>query len=66
MGKELNVPIRALKGECYARKGISCEECSILIDTVKPAEDGNGVILRLYESLGFRKVYTYRYLKQGT
>ena len=52
MGKELNVPIRVLKGECYARKGISCEGGSILIDTVKPAEDGNGVILRLYESLG--------------
>ena len=26
----------------------------------------NTPAMRLYESLGFRKVYTYRYLKQGT
>ena len=51
-GKELNVPIRAIKGDCDARKGLSCEGGGVLIDTVKPAEDGNGVILRLYESLG--------------
>ena len=51
-GKELNVPIRIIQGKCKAMQGISCEGGSALIDTVKPAEDGNGVILRLYESAG--------------
>ena len=51
-GKELNVPIRMIQGKCKAMQGISCEGGSALIDTVKPTEDGNGVILRLYESMG--------------
>ena len=41
-----------IQGKCQAMQGISCERGSALIDTVKPAEDGNGVILRLYESAG--------------
>ena len=50
---ELNVPIRILKGSCEERKThLSCRSDSILISTVKPAEEGDGIIIRLYESLG--------------
>lgn len=29
---------------------VSCPDSNIILDTVKPAEDGNGIILRLYEN----------------
>ena len=51
-GYELNVPAAALKGRAEKRSGIWCEGESVLLEAVKPAEDGNGLILRLYESMG--------------
>ncbi|MBQ5973952.1 MAG: alpha-mannosidase [Oscillospiraceae bacterium] len=33
---------------------VSCDSANIIVDTVKPAEDGDGVILRAYESNGCR------------
>ena len=31
---------------------VRCETEAVVIDTLKPAEDGNGLIVRLYESFG--------------
>ena len=52
-GQELNVPMRALPG-CRPRDPIafSVRGGGILADALKPADDGNGVILRLYEARG--------------
>lgn len=50
-GYELNVPVRVLPGRCAKQSGFSVEGGSVILETVKPAEDGDGVILRLYESL---------------
>ncbi|MGN0753572.1 MAG: alpha-mannosidase [Aristaeellaceae bacterium] len=50
-GYELNAPVEVLPGECARQSGFRCDSASILLETVKPAEDGDGLILRLYESL---------------
>ena len=49
-GYELNCPVEVMQGECAEQKGFGCEGSSVVLETVKPADDGNGVILRLYES----------------
>ena len=65
-GKELNVPIRVVRGQCAeGNMGLSCESDSILIDTVKPAEDGQGMILRCYESLGTASEGVLRLPRRG-
>ena len=51
-GYELNQPVRATEGQCVRQEGFTCESRGILTETVKPAENGEGTILRLYESLG--------------
>ncbi len=51
-GYELNAPVRVLPGACEARTGYAIEGGSVILDYVKPAEDGRGAILRLYESMG--------------
>ena len=35
-----------------ARPLVSCDSANVVLDTIKPAEDGNGFVLRLYESAG--------------
>lgn len=52
-GYALNDPPRVLPQSRCAQtlQGPWCESDSVLLETVKPAEDGNGMILRLYESL---------------
>ncbi|MEN6470740.1 MAG: glycoside hydrolase family 38 C-terminal domain-containing protein [Clostridiaceae bacterium] len=50
-GYRLNSPLRvAACGETESR--FSCENPSVVIETVKSAENGSGVVLRLYEALG--------------
>jgi len=55
---ELNVPVIAVEaepagGELPAEFAlVRCDSEAVVIDTVKPAEDGDGLILRLYESHG--------------
>ena len=56
----LNAPAAVLTGTCRKQAGIWCESGSILLETVKPAEDGNGLILRLYESAGATAAGTLR------
>ena len=54
-GYELNVPITVLPGSCIKQTGVFIEndkKSGVILETVKPAEDGNGMILRLYESVG--------------
>lgn len=59
-GYELNTPLDAMLCTEAAETGIEVKEKSflrmlqanIIIDTMKRAEDGNGWILRLYESIG--------------
>lgn len=63
-GQALNVPIRALRGLAPENPvkfgGIEMGESGILPDTIKPAEDGKGLILRLYESRGALEQDTLR------
>jgi alpha-mannosidase len=55
-GYELNVPLKAIAGrssysnDSYAQ--ISCK--NVIIDTIKCAEDGRGIVIRVYESSGIR------------
>ena len=51
-GYALNLPVQALPGACPEIAGPWCDSGSIVLETVKPAEDGRGTILRLYESMG--------------
>ena len=50
-GYAFNAPVTVMQGEGAAASGFRCDSGSILLETVKPAEDGDGLILRLYESL---------------
>lgn len=50
-GYELNVPVTLTQGIARRKSFFSVDAENIIIDTVKPAEDGSGdVIVRLYES----------------
>ncbi|MHC4201739.1 MAG: glycoside hydrolase family 38 C-terminal domain-containing protein, partial [Planctomycetota bacterium] len=51
-GYELNVPPATAAGEANERSLFAVDGLEVVIDTVKPAEDGSGdVIVRLYESM---------------
>ena len=47
-----NAPLLLGDGDAEPRSWFACDE--LLVDTVKPAEDGDGVIVRLYEPHGAR------------
>ena len=50
-GYELNVPALTMPGACESFSLASIDKENIILDTMKPAEDGSGdIILRLYES----------------
>lgn len=50
---DLNQPLQMTAGTAAARTLLSVDAPNVIIDTLKPAEDGSGdVILRLYEALG--------------
>ncbi len=55
---ELNVPVIAVPVKDQSGKlpatfrYVACDNPAVVIETIKPAEDGNGTILRLYESHG--------------
>ena len=50
-GYELNVPALVMPGSTSRFSQIQIDRENILLDTMKPAEDGSGdIILRLYES----------------
>ena len=59
-GYELNVPLSPVFCREAAENGtlpasrsyFTCDSDSVILDTVKAAENGNGIIVRLYESGG--------------
>ena len=50
-GYAFNAPVEVMDGCAAAQSGFRCESASAILETIKPAEDGPGLILRLYESL---------------
>ncbi|HEY4224820.1 MAG TPA: glycoside hydrolase family 38 C-terminal domain-containing protein [Pseudolysinimonas sp.] len=50
-GYRLNNPVTVVAGAKLASVA-STDHPAVIVETIKPAENGNGVILRLYESLG--------------
>lgn len=60
-GYELNVPSVVVKGGLNAFSAVSVDEGNIILDTMKPAEDGSGdIILRLYEAQKAAKTATVK------
>ncbi len=62
---ELNVPatarpVRCAAGEPEAHNFITIDGLDVVVETLKPAEDGRGLILRLYEPNGARGEATVR------
>jgi alpha-mannosidase len=55
-GYELNVPLMAIAGHSAGIIGsyASISRKNVIIDTIKCAEDGRGIIMRVYESAGIR------------
>lgn len=49
-GYALNCRPLLLEGKCRPQSGITCTSPSIIAETIKPADDGQGLIVRLYES----------------
>ncbi len=47
-----NDPPEVLRGSSSGKSGFSVSSRSVILETVKPADDGDGIILRLYESMG--------------
>lgn len=50
---ELNYPLRPVAGESeLVHPILECDRKNVIPETVKPAEDGSGIIVRVYESEG--------------
>jgi alpha-mannosidase len=48
---ELNVPVTSINGSAETASLLSLDAGNVIIETVKPAEDGSGdVVIRLYEA----------------
>ncbi|MEM8850140.1 MAG: glycoside hydrolase family 38 C-terminal domain-containing protein [Pseudomonadota bacterium] len=47
---DLNQPPRLIRGQGDGRAFVTSSKPSVIVETIKPAEDGDGVILRLYEA----------------
>ncbi len=50
-GYALNQPLAVVQGHCgHPMEGFYTDDQQVLLETIKPAEDGNGIALRLYNS----------------
>src|SRR5690606_18633563 len=50
-GYRLNNPLRVARGVAFASL-VASSDPGVVVETLKPAESGEGVVVRLYESLG--------------
>lgn len=58
-GYELNCPVVTTRGSAGKASFLSVDQPNIVIETVKPAEDGSGdIIVRLYESMHMSNICT--------
>jgi alpha-mannosidase len=56
-GYRLNLPLRRVRGDRPIAPLFTVDNPAVVIEAVKPAEDGNGdVVVRLYEAHGTRAV----------
>ncbi len=53
---KFNSPILFVPGHAKPRSFASLDDSNLVIDTIKRAEDGNGIIVRLYECHGARGI----------
>jgi alpha-mannosidase len=64
---ELNVPIIAMSASSHGGtlpatfRLVECTSPAVVVETVKPAEDGNGTIVRLYECYGSHAAVTLKF-----
>lgn len=50
-GYRLNHPLRVIAGAAFP-SAVEVDDPGVIVETLKPAEDGSGTVVRLYESLG--------------
>lgn len=50
-GYRLNHPLQLRPGTAFG-SAVSVDDPGVIVETLKPAEDGDGVVVRMYESLG--------------
>jgi len=53
-GYRFNVPIRWLNAAVGAQSFAYIDDVNLVLDTIKPSEDQDGIIVRLYECHGAR------------
>ena len=75
-GYQLNFPLYAVRGGVGRHSFASVDKPNVILETIKQAEDGNGIILRLYEcensrtktaltvSADYKKAYSVNLLEQ--
>ncbi|MBG0784906.1 MAG: alpha-mannosidase [Anaerolineaceae bacterium] len=53
-GHELNIPVHVQEGGCGTRSLFTLDKANVILETVKPPEDGRpgDLVLRLYEAMG--------------
>ena len=65
---DLNVPLRVQNadGACdsEATAFVRSQQENVIVETVKPANDGNGVILRIFEAWGVETVAQLRFVRE--
>lgn len=68
MAAEFNRPLRTIprNGDIDGQSFVHCSASNVIIETIKPAEDGNGTILRLYESANRQTSFTLDFLQTYT
>jgi alpha-mannosidase len=61
-----NSPLVVVDGKAERKPFLSLSDDSLIVDCVKPAEDGNGIIVRMYEPYGTSGATTVKLTKNAT